>query len=64
MVDAEDSGEELYYATRKRGRSKGVLHTDRECVHIADIPGEDIISRPRWAFDPDQALCKACGGND
>ena len=59
----EAADETIYYATRCKGRSKGVLHSDRECPHIKDIPDEDIIDRPRWAFDPDQDHCKDCGGD-
>lgn len=57
---SEATQEELLYATRSQGRSTGVLHTDRDCPYIRDIPDEDIIDRPPWAFDPDQDRCGQC----
>lgn len=48
------------YATRPGGRSRGKLHADRDCPYIEDVPDEDIIGRPRWAFDPDQDRCRVC----
>lgn len=54
------STDETYYATRTAGRSKGVLHCQRDCYHIRDRDDSDIIDGPRSAFDPDQKRCDYC----
>lgn len=53
---------EVAYASSKRGRSRGVLHTDPECPALGRVPDEWIIERPRESFDPDQPYCKVCVG--
>lgn len=57
---SEAVSDEILFATRKGGRSKGVLHAERDCFHIRDLPDEDIIDRPPWAFNPDQERCNDC----
>lgn len=53
---------ETLYATRKGGRSRGVLHLFRDCSQIVNIPDEDVIDREWTLFDSEQDICGSCLG--
>jgi DNA-directed RNA polymerase subunit RPC12/RpoP len=52
-----------YYASQNGGRSKGVLHTSRDCRHLKNVPDELIVEGDRERFAEDQPVCGTCGGD-
>lgn len=52
-----------FIAVKWGGRSSGVLHVDRNCRFIDDKEDEDLVWGPRNRFDPDQQVCRNCGGD-
>lgn len=52
-----------YIAVKWGGRSNGVLHVDRDCLYLDEKTDGDLVWGPRERFDPDQRVCRRCGGS-